>query len=334
MADVPVADWFKHTGYAMAHPITVARILGRSTMMKSRYKQGFERDVAAAMKMGGDNIIAQHRRGRDAVMVMVQLGDKFSVLTGGYAVYKYHLDKLKAGGMSHREADQQALDEFEKATERSQQSGAAKDLGWFQQGTPIMKLFTMFMTAPASYSRQIFMAVRNMRADPKDSAKRLFVFGVLLPVIFQAIADALMIIDGDDEDEERFLKNQAKGIALGPFQGLPIIRTIMEGYSQAITGQGYFGDEFTPVSEAFSTSKETVSDFFKFLQGGTERISPDEYLEQSLLGMVHTFGYFAGIPTKPIQRTFEGVYDAATGQTEYPIRRSIGYSKYVVGENK
>ena len=333
MADIPMDAWFKHTGYALRHPVMVARILGRSTMIKARYQQGFERDVATAMKLGGNNIVARHRRLTDSVMVLVQLGDKVSVLMGGYAVYKHHLDKLKAAGMSHREADKQALEEFEMATERSQQSGAAKDLGWFQSGTPIMKLFTMFMTAPASYSRQIFMAVRNMKADPKDSAKRLFVFGVLMPVIFQAIADALMIFGGDDDDEERFWKNQAKALALGPFQGLPIIRTMIEGYAQAINGQ-YFHDEFTPVAEAFSTSKETVSDFFKFMQGGTERISEDEYLERSLLGLVHTFGYMTGVPTKPLQRTYSGVYDAATGETEHPIRRVIGYSKYVVGENE
>ena len=333
MADIPMDAWFKHTAYALRHPVMVARILGRSTMIKARYQQGFERDVATAMKLGGNNVVARHRRLTDSVMVLVQLGDKVSVLMGGYAVYKHHLDKLKAAGVSHREADKQALEEFEMATERSQQSGAAKDLGWFQSGTPIMKLFTMFMTAPASYSRQIFMAVRNMKADPKDSAKRLFVFGVLMPVIFQAIADALMIFGGDDDDEERFWKNQAKALALGPFQGLPIIRTMIEGYAQAINGQ-YFHDEFTPVAEAFSTSKETVSDFFKFLQGGTERIPEDEYLERSLLGLVHTFGYMTGVPTKPLQRTYSGVYDAATGETEHPIRRVIGYSKYVVGENE
>ena len=108
---------------------------------------------------------------------------------------------------------------------------------------------------------------------------------------------------------------------------------MIEGYAQAINGQ-YFHDEFTPVAEAFSTSKETVSDFFKFLQGGTERIPEDEYLERSLLGLVHTFGYMTGVPTKPLQRTYSGVYDAATGETEHPIRRVIGYSKYVVGENE
>jgi hypothetical protein len=28
-----------------------------------------------------------------------------------------------------------------------------------------------------------------------------------MPVIFQGIADALLIFDGDDEDKERFMKN-------------------------------------------------------------------------------------------------------------------------------
>lgn len=144
--------------------------------------------------------------------------------------------------MSEKAAHQKALTSFEMSTERSQQSGNFKDLGGFQRGTPLMKLFTMYKTAPASYSRQIFTAVRQVKENPVDSAKRLFIYGVILPSLFQAVADAFMAFGGDD-DKERFWKNQAKALALGPFNGLPVIRTMMEGYLDggSVLKSGDFG---------------------------------------------------------------------------------------------
>jgi len=332
MSDIPAVDWFKYTGEAFANPRKAARILGRSTMMKSRYKRGFERDVATAMKKGGSDVVAQKKRFGDHTMLLTQLGDKVAITMGGYAVYKHHLERLKKEGVPHKKAHDQAIMEFEKSTERAQQSGHNKDIGWFQGGTPVMKLFTMFMTSPASYSRQIFTAVRNMKTNPKDSSKRLFIYAVVMPVMFQAIADALMAFDGDEDDRERMLGHQFKALAMGPMNGLPVIRTMMEGYLQAISGGTMYRGQFTPAMEGFETSRRAISDFVKYLDDGTDMIGPDEYLERSLIGLMHTVGYGTGIPTKPLQRIGTGIKDAITGETEHPFRRSIGYSKYAVGE--
>ena len=108
------------------------------------------------------------------------------------------------------------------------------------------------MTSPASYSRQIFTGIRQAKKNPVDSAKRLFIYGVVLPSLFQAVSDAFMItaFGGDDDDDERFLGNQVKALALAPFNGLPIIRTMMQGYANAVSGNTFFDDQYTPMLQS------------------------------------------------------------------------------------
>ncbi len=333
-ADIPPDQWIKHTAWALRHPGKAWRVLSKSTMMQARYKKGFERDIATAMRKGGSDMISQTKGLSDKLMILTSLGDRIAIVIGGYAAYKYHLEKNKKAGMGDRQARDEAITQFEMSTERAQQSGHTKDLGGFQRGTPLMKLFTMFMTSPASYSRQIFTGIRQAKQNPVDSAKRLFIYGVVLPSLFQAVSDAFMVslFGGDDDDDERFLGNQVKALALAPFNGLPIIRTMMQGYANAVSGNTFFDDQYTPMLQSFVTSKDMLTNAKKWATGGTERISPDEYLMRALWDAAQVGGYATGIPVRPIAKVAGGIKDAVTGETKYPIRRSLGYSPYIVGE--
>jgi len=137
---------------------------------------------------------------------------------------------------------------------------------------------------------------------------------------------------GDDDDDERFLGNQVKALALAPFNGLPIIRTMMQGYANAVSGNTFFDDQYTPMLQSFVTSKDMLTNAKKWATGGTERISPDEYLMRALWDAAQFGGYVTGIPVRPIAKVTGGIKDAVTGKTKYPIRRSFGYSPYIVGE--
>ena len=73
-------------------------------------------------------------------------GDAFSVLFGGFAVYKYHYDHMIKRGVSESEARKQALLKWEMATERTQQSSNVFLLNKFQRGSVLSKAFTTFMS--------------------------------------------------------------------------------------------------------------------------------------------------------------------------------------------
>ncbi|RLB91222.1 MAG: hypothetical protein DRH10_02350, partial [Deltaproteobacteria bacterium] len=338
-AAIPAVQWAKHAAYAFAHPVKAAKILGQSTMMKSRYKKGFERDVAAAMRRGSGDVLSQSKNLPDKLMVLTKLGDKAAIVVGGYAVYKYHYDQNLKNGMSEKRAHEKALTEFEMATERTQQAGNVKDLGSIQRGDPLMKLLTMYMTAPASYTRQVFAAVRNARSSKKrDTAKRLFLFGVVLPMMFQAVADAFMIFGGDDDDKERFLKNQAKAIALGPFNGLPVLRDVASGALNAASGDYWMmtRQQYSPVLEPINVGLKSIYHGGKYLRDGRDH----EMLMRSLWEAAQFAGYRTGIPVRPAGKVLAGISDATgvdlpfrdSKPTEHKVRRGIGYSRYVIGE--
>ena len=332
-ADIPVTEWVKYSGEAMANPLKAWKELsGESTMMRSRYRKGFERDVAQAKKKAGGQSLSKHQTLVDKSMALIALGDKMAIVGGGYAVYKYHLNMSIKEGMSTADAKKVAITEFEKSTERAQQSSNIKDLGWFQRGNSMMKLFTMFMTAPASYSRQLYLGVNELAAGGKKAqgVKRLFIYGVLLPSIFQAVADAMLSFDGDEEDEERLAKNQWKMLSLTPFNGIPVLRTLAEGYWNSVDGNGFYGEQFSPVLNIHETGKRIAVSTKKAMTGGTKKITPDEYWDRAGEGLVHLVGNLTGVPTRPLQRMGEGWF--GDEDTEHPFRKRIGYSRHALGE--
>jgi len=75
-----------------------------------------------------------------------------------------------------------------------------------------------------------------------------------------------------------------------------------------------------------------ISNSMKWAGGGTQRIEPSEYLMRAMWDAAQLGGYATGIPVRPIAKVAGGVKDAVAGKTEYPIRRSLGYSPSVVGE--
>ena len=255
------------------------------------------------------------------------MGDKAAIMVGGWGVYRYYNNKYLKEGMSKEEANKKALTRFEIATKRTQQDRGVESLGHFQRGDDLYKLFTMFMTAPSSYSRQVMAAMRNMKASPVDSMKRLAVAHIVLPAVFQAIASAALLLD-DDEDKRSDAHNDImKAIALGGVNGIFLVRDAADYAANILTGTGYGTMELTPTNEVIKSATTTVNKAIKYAQDEADFIDIiDPFLK--------TTGFATGLPYEPFKRMVTGVSEAVTGETEKPIFRAVGYSKYAVGERK
>jgi hypothetical protein len=317
MMDIPVSSWAAGVADFFRHPAEVAQILMRSEMMRGRYDIGFERDIVLAMKSATSGKLAGRRRISDIMMALISFGDAGAIIIGGWPVYRYHYNRARQGGKSDAESKEIANREFGFSTERTQQAGGIKDLGQIQQAWGSWgRLFTMFMTSPTSYYRQMTAALRNARAGrglPRENARRFIIAAFVLPIVFQFIASGFR---WDDEDQMEALLNT-------PFNGLAFARDLANGVFHAmIDGRSR---EFTgsPVFDVVMDFSRAGGDVHQLVEKGLDKNEIYSILDHLAVGG----SKFAGAPYEPAKRLIDGLADAVTGNTEKPLRRVLGFSE-------
>jgi len=333
---IPTKEWIKHSIGFWTNPSKAWELLKESKHWESRRTKGMERDIRTAQAVSGSQAVANVRNLKNRAMFLVKWGDSAAILVGGYPVYKYHFDK-NVTKMGHKKAHQFALSKFEIAMDRTQQSSGIKDQGKFQRSGSYAKLFSMFLTAPKQYTSQITAAIRKIHSDPtnSDAYKRLFIFGVMMPSMFQATASGLVgLIGGEEEEEKKFISNQIKAILQSPLNGIPIIRDLQKGVWESAMGEWYGTDvEYSPVTEAGQSLLNAVFHGAKLLASDITPEKRSKHLEKTINNIFETAGYAYGLPANTIRKMFmENWADIVKGETDYPFRRGIGFSRYATGE--
>ena len=149
LQEIPAEAFLSGFSYAATHPKEVFDTLGGTDYFKTRWNSGGNADLRllldSAGKQGSKG--AQFIKNIDKIgSLPPRLGDAFSVLLGGFAVYKYHYDNLVRQGMKEAEARKEALLKWEMATERTQQSSSPFLLNKYQRGNYMARTFTTFMS--------------------------------------------------------------------------------------------------------------------------------------------------------------------------------------------
>ncbi len=328
--EIPVAKWLKYMPRTPQEVWEAKRFLEEnSELMKNRYFDGFERDMMIAMGRDSARALSGRKKLADKLMFFTKMGDKTAIIIGGYPVYRYHFEQAKAKGMSEAEAKKFAIQEFELATDRTQQAGNLKDLSHHQMGNSIERLFTMFITSPMQYYRQTGMAVRDLARDNKESkrkaAKRLFIFNVVLPVMFQAVAGA-----GEDD-----LWGYMKAIFLGPFNGLFMLREFASPALNFFTGEPVYGTPGTPpIFETYNDMQTFARAVKRYTEKPLDEWAFDEDFWEVVVKGSRFIGPITGLPTYPVVRWAEGIWDAAQGDTVSPVRRALGFSERTLDKDK
>ena len=146
-----------------------------------------------------------------------QIADSFAIASGGATFYRNRVNSLLDKGMTRKEAEAQAFQDFREIAEESQQSSRPDRISK-QQAGPLGRIILAFANTPAQYARLMQKAasdLKNRRGDDKTNISKIIYYGAIQNVIFNALQQALFAMAfGDDADEE---KKQEKyvGIANG-----------------------------------------------------------------------------------------------------------------------
>jgi len=290
------------------HPKKNWEILREHPFFKYR-ADNIDRDLKTAMMTDAYKSWRKTPSFVNRLMFNVQLGDQLSIAMGGWAVYK---KSIKAG-MSH----EQALEEFARVSNETQQSGDLSEQSVFQRAGSFAKLFTMFKTSPNQYLRKEIMAIRNLlgkRITPKEAAKTIFIYHFLLPMIFQWVSDF-----------GRFNgKNQLRAALMGSANGLFIVGDFLE----AILSNALGIKSFRRSAIELPVSK-ILMDITKSLTSIDWNDIQEEDFWQAVDGLSGVAGFATKIPIKQMKdMVSDTVENLEDGEYWNALGSALGWSKY------
>jgi hypothetical protein len=147
-----------------------------------------------------------------------QIADSFAIASGGATFYRNRYKSLKKEGLSDKEAEAQAFQDFREIAEESQQSSRPDRISQ-QQAGPMGRIILAFANTPAEYARLMQKAasdLKNRRGDDKTNISKILYYGAIQNVIFNALQQALFAMAfGDEEPDEEKLNKKYTGIANG-----------------------------------------------------------------------------------------------------------------------
>jgi len=145
-----------------------------------------------------------------------QIGDNIAIATGGATFYRNRVNKYIKEGLSQKEAEAKAFNDFQEITQSTQQS-AKPYMTSQQQAMWIGKLVLNFLNTPSQYNRIIKKAgsdLINRRITPPNTTQvqsdmsnmsRILYYGAIQNLIFYSLQTALFAVmfGTDDEDEDK-----------------------------------------------------------------------------------------------------------------------------------
>jgi len=156
-----------------------------------------------------------------------QIADSFAIASGGATFYRNRVNSLLKEGMTQKEAEAQAFQDFREISEESQQSSRPDRISK-QQAGPLGRVILAFANTPAQYARLMQKAasdLKNRRGDDKTNISKIMYYGAVQNVIFNALQQALFAMAFDDEEADEETKNKkyteiANGMADSLLRGL------------------------------------------------------------------------------------------------------------------
>lgn len=282
-----VTDFISGVADFVKNPKQAVQTLSNTTLMKTR-DANIIRDLEELSK---SDLLKNMQKAKgkikwnDLLMLNIKLGDRGAIYVGGWAYYKSQLKKNLAKGMSAEEAQQKALQEFERFTDETQQSGRMSQQSYWQSN-PMLRAFTMFTSSQNQYLRKELRAMRGLltkRADKKQVAKTMFIYHLLLPMLFQWASDGFRW----DKDA------QLRVGVLGSLNGIFILNSILDNlFDMAVNGSNLYNSSMRirDVLPFFAPIEDLIKDIANF--------DIDDLDAESVLDVIKDFGEVAGIPTK------------------------------------
>jgi hypothetical protein len=262
---------------------SAVRALIASAGFKIRYGAGASEEIANAIGGRRHGLIA---RAYNLGFQIPQYGDMASALWIGQGIYRARRAALLDSGMDAGRADRRALAETWNIISATQQSARQEHLPQIlRTGGSAGKLLFQFVTSPAQQLAFEIQAVREAWAQKGANgswgraARIVAINHVLVPALMALAGSAWRWVLGypDDENEDRFWKEAAVAMAVGPLGGMFMAGAMGEaGIGALISGKRDWRGHGLPVENIFQVVEAggiTLHDLF--IEFDSEKIKED-----------------------------------------------------------
>jgi len=156
--------------------------------------------------------------------VITQIMDSFAISMGGASMYRNRIKTYLEQGMTQKDAEAKAWNDFMEVSEETQQS-ARPDRVSQQQRSALGKLVLAFQNTPMQYARLTKKAILdlvNNRGDAKTNVSKILYYGAAQNLIFYSLQSAMfgLMFGGDDEEDEEFFDSKKERIVNSMIDGV------------------------------------------------------------------------------------------------------------------
>jgi hypothetical protein len=268
-----------------------------SAALNSPYIQRRIKELPPIARQAMDGLKSDKPSARKRAMQFMgtMIGGADGLFTAGtYAmVYDYHLTLSKEMGMTGAEAETNARNTAERATDRLAQPtrpGAKSLYENTSMGNPLARL--AFSFASESRKNMALLAYAMANRTPAEKARTIAFVGVMSGLVSNIIRSAWSDMK-DDSDTETFdakhwnWKRIAINTAIEPVQGIPVIGSTLQQGALGLAGiYSQNSDLLTqPAQEAFRAAKNVP----KYIDG----TSDTHMLMKDIDGILHVMGLFS-----------------------------------------
>jgi hypothetical protein len=253
--------------------------------------------------------------------------DSFAIALGGAAFYRNRVNALVKGGMDVKQAEEQAMNDWRRESENSQQSADPSKISEIQASS-LGRIIYAFANTPFQYARIVKRRLQDITSGRSAAEGRvqsdlgtILYYGAVQAVMFNALQSGLAALAfGDDDDEEiKELKNKkylmsiergltsfAKSLGNPGAVTATLYSLLKEGYLQQ-TGQkrpdpNVFAITATSISPPINSKLRDLSSAYRAFN----KIEEDDLLTPSLDSEALTFAgevaSFGGVPLDRVIR--------------------------------
>ena len=176
---------------------------------------------------------------------------------GGASFYRNRVNTYLKDGLSQKDAEARAWEDFSKTADEAQQSSDPYLVSQ-EQRSPLGRLVLAFQNTPMQYTRLMKKAMQDLangRGDAKTHISKIIYYGAVQNLVFSALQSALftMIPGFDDDESELTDKELEKRARQDSAKYLRIINSMTDSI---LKGSGVRG-------AALATIKNTITEYFK-----------------------------------------------------------------------
>jgi hypothetical protein len=144
--------------------------------------------------------------------VLTRFADSFAIASGGATFFRNRVNSLIKQGMSKKDAEAQAFQDFYAIAETSQQSSNPSKISQ-QQASGAGRVILAFANTPMQYARIIKRSTQDLingRGDWRSNMSKIVYYAAIQNLMFNALQTALFALAFDDEEEETDEARQKK----------------------------------------------------------------------------------------------------------------------------